>query len=187
MPLRAAGRRARTCTGRVSLARRTFLTTGCADRDLPAVRDAVQLELDVAAAAVPDLVAADQDRVVRVVGPGHRLGRARGADEHRGVEAERVAVDVVVVVAPGAHLEPGAEGGVEQRRRARADPAGEGALRLGPAVDDRPALAIALGAGDRPDGLPEVERLARADDVAVDLRAGIQMFAPNPFFSLIGK
>ena len=152
----------------VSLAIRRFCLRPRCDVYLAAGRDAVDLEPHVARPAIAEAVPADEHRVVRVVRERDGLLGARGADEHRRVEAERIAVDVVVVVAPGAHLVAGPQGGVEQRRRARADPAREGALRLGPAVDDRAAGLVALGPGDGSDGVPEVERGARRDDVAVD-------------------
>src|SRR3954470_19591472 len=139
---------------------------------MPAVRDAVKLDLDEARAAAAEPRTPDENRVRRVVRPAHRLGRTARGDEDGRVKPERVAVDVVEVVAPGAHLVARSQRGIEERRRAGADPAGQCALRLRVAVDDRATLLEASGPRDGSDHLPEVERLARADDGAVDDAGG---------------
>lgn len=79
-----------------------------ADADLAPVGDALEVEPDVAPVPAPDLEAADEDRVVRIVRPGHR-GDAGAADRDRRVEPERVAVDVEVSwkrTAPARQLAP---------------------------------------------------------------------------------
>ena len=99
-------------------------------------------------------------RMLRVAPPGL---------PDRRVEARRVAVDVVVVVGALEDLEPGPGRRVEERRGAGADPAGQGARRLGPPVEDGAAVAVAALVRDRAERRPEVEDRARLDHVAVDV------------------
>src|SRR5439155_316917 len=127
-------------------------------------RDAVQGEPDDAG----HREGADQNRIRRVVLPGHVLDPATVGDVDGRVEALRVAADVVEVVLPGAHLEAGPERGVEEGRRRRADPATDRVALHRVPVHDRATELVALGEGHVADRLPEAEPLARSDDGAVD-------------------
>src|SRR5439155_16701458 len=102
----------------------------------------------------------------------HVLRAAPVGDIDRRVETLRVAADVVEVVLPGAHLEPCPERGVEEGRRARADPAADRVALDRVAVDDRPAELVAPGDAHLADRLPEAEPLAGGDDGAADRERG---------------
>src|SRR5205085_11085852 len=127
------------------------------------VRDAVQAEGHDPVAGE----AADDDRVGRVVGEPHAPDPSR-IGEDGGVQAYRVAADVVVVVPALTHLKPGAERGVEHGGGGRADASRKGSGRLALAVDDGAAIPIAGLDGDWTDVSPEVEVRAGGDHLSVE-------------------
>src|SRR5687767_9571826 len=99
----------------------------------------------------------------RVVPEAHVL-RLR----HCRIEPERVTRDVVPVWSAAYDVETSPSSSVEERRRGRADAAGQRPSLGGVTADDRVAHPIARSEADLTEGTPEVERLARLYHDAIE-------------------